>query len=516
MKTKKVMSREDAAKLLCDGDTLALVGNGGGVMEARMTLEAIESRYLTTGSPKNLTLVHASGIGNKQRDGITRFAHEGMVRRVIGGHWGWSPEMQQLAVENKIEAYNFSQGVICHLFREIAAQRPGLVTKTGMYTFVDPRETGGKLNDITKEDLVEMVTLGGEEYLWYKTFPINVAIIRGTTADEDGNISMEHEPAFLDTLALAQAAHNSGGKVIAQVKYLATSGSLHPKNVKVPGLYIDAIVLDPNQQQTGEGEYNPAFSGDVTVPLNSLEYLALSERKIVARRASLELTSNAVINLGFGMADGVAAVAAEEGVSDAVTMTIEQGIYGGIPAKGAIFGVASNPVAVIDECAQFDFYSGHGLDMAFLGLAQVDQQGNVNVSKFGKTISGSGGFIDISQSAKKLVFCGTFMAGGLKISIVDGKVDIVQEGKHRKFVKSVEHKTFSAEAARHFKQKVTFVTERAVFVLTELGLLLTEIAPGIDLNRDIIDQMDFVPNIAKDLKIMDPRLFREEKMGLTF
>jgi len=508
------MTKQAAAALIKDGDTVALSGSGGGVMEPRVTLEAIEARFLATGSPANLTLVHASGIGNKVRDGITRFAHPGMIRRVVGGHWGWSPEMQAMAVNNEIEAYNFSQGVICQLFREIAAQRPGLITKTGMFTFVDPRESGGKLNSITKEDLVDLVTLSGEEYLWYKTFPINVAIIRGTTSDEFGNISMEQEPAFLDGLALAQASHNSGGIVIAQVKYLASGGTIPPKSVRIPSIFIDAVVVDPAQQQTGEGEYNPAFSGDVKIPLEALGEFPLSERKVVARRASMELFEGAVINLGFGMADGVASIVAEEGVSDTITMTIEQGIYGGVPAKGAIFGVASNPVAMIDECAQFDFYSGHGLDLAFLGLAQVDKMGNVNVSKFGKTISGSGGFIDISQSAKKIVFCGTFTAGGLKVEIYPDRVKIKQEGKFKKFVGMVEHKTFSTEAAKHLGQQVLYVTERAVFEACDQGLRLLEIAPGIDIQRDILDQMDFVPVISDDVKSMDVRLFREELMQI--
>lgn len=509
----KFMTREEAVALIKDGDTIALSGSGGGVMEPYATLEALETRFLETGSPKQLTLVHASGIGNKKGAGITRFAHKGMIKRVIGGHWGWSPEMQQMAVNGEIEAYNFSQGVICHLFREIGAQRPGLLTKVGKYTFVDPRNDGGKLNSATKEDLVRLMEIDGEEYLFYKTFPINVAIIRGTCADEDGNLSMEQEPAMLDVLLAAQAAHNSGGIVIAQVKYPAAKGSLNSKKIKVPGVYIDAVVVDPGQWQTGEGEYNPAFSGDITLPVDALKPLPFNQRKIVARRAFMELRENIVINLGFGMPDGVASVAAEEGFSDKITMTIEQGIYGGVPAAGDIFGVASNPVAVIDEGAQFDFYSGHGLDMTFLGLAQADSQGNVNVSRFGSTIAGSGGFIDISQSAKKVVFCGTFTSGGLKETIEDGKLKILQEGRSRKFIREIEHLTFSTRYAQEMNQQVVYVTERAVFELQNGKLVLTEIAPGIDLEKDVLGQMDFVPEIAKDLKTMDARLFQPERMN---
>lgn len=509
----QIMTREQAAALIQDGDTVLITGSGGGVMEAYHTLEGIEQRFLDTGHPANLTLVHASGIGDKQRAGVTRFAHKGMVKRVVGGHWGWSPEMQAMAVNNEIEAYNFSQGVICNLYREIAAHRPGLITLTGKYTFVDPRLEGGKLNQVTKEDLVELITIHGKEYLMYKAFPIQVAIIRGTYADENGNISFDQEPAKLDMLAAAQAAHNSGGKVICQVKGVVAAGSLGSKRVWIPGVYVDAIVVDPGQMQTGEGEYNPAFSGDVTVPLSRLKAFPLNARKVVARRAFMELEKGAVINLGFGMPDGVAAVAAEEGFADQVTMTIEQGIYGGVPAQGAIFGVASNPVAVLDECAQFDFYSGRGLDATFLGLAQADAAGNVNVSKFGTTISGSGGFIDISQSAKKVVFCGTFTTGGLKTAIEDGRLVIQQEGRIHKFIPAVEQITFSSRYAYEEHQTVLYVTERAVFRLDPEGVTLIEIAPGVDLEKDVLGQMDFVPRIAPDLKEMDACIFRPEPMA---
>ena len=468
----KIMTREQAAALIQDGDTVLITGSGGGVMEAHYTLEGIEKRFLDTGAPRDLTLVHASGIGDKVHAGVTRFAHKGMIRRVVGGHWGWSPEMQAMAVNNEIEAYNFSQGVICQLFREIAAHRPGLITKTGKYTFVDPRLGGGKLNEVTKEDLVSLIEIGGTEYLLYKAFPINVAVIRGTYADENGNISFDQEPAKLDMLAAAQAAHNSGGKVICQVKGVVAAGSLGAKRVWIPGVYVDAVVVDPHQMQTGEGEYNPAFSGDITIPLDNLKPFPLSARKVVARRAFMELQGGSVINLGFGMPDGVAAVAAEEG-----------------------------------------FYSGRGLDACFLGLAQADEAGNVNVSKFGTTIAGSGGFIDISQSAKKVVFCGTFTTGGLKTAIENGRLVIQQEGRIHKFLPAVEHITFSSRYANEENQTVLYVTERGVFELRPEGVTLIEIAPGVDLEKDILAQMDFVPKIAPDLKEMDARIFREERMN---
>lgn len=508
----KFKSFEEAIDRIKDGDTVAVAGSGGGVMEPYRTLEVLEKKFLTCGSPSQLTLIHASGMGNKEEAGVSRFAHEGMVKRVIGGHWTWSPQMQALAAENKIEAYSFSQGVTIQLYREIAGGRPGLITKTGKYTYVDPRQCGGKVNEAAKEDLVKLIEIDGEEYLMYKAFPIDVAIIRGTCADEDGNISMEQEPAILDNLVLAQAAHNSGGIVIAQVKYRAAKGTLNCKKVKIPGVYVDMVVVDPNQMQTGEGEYNPNFTSEIMTPVDALEPLPLNQRKIVARRAFMELEPDTVINLGFGMSDGVASVAAEEGFSHKLTMTIEQGIYGGIPATGAIFGVASNPVAVIDESAQFDFYGGKGLDMAFLGLAQADQEGNVNVSQFGKTFNGGGGFIDISQGAKKVVYCGTFTAGGLKTEVVDGRLRILQEGRNIKLVKKVQQVTFSTKFSQEAGQRVVYVTERAVFEYRDGKLVLTEIAPGVDLERDVLAKMEFVPEIDQNLKQMDPRIFCPEVM----
>ncbi|HHW01756.1 MAG TPA: acyl CoA:acetate/3-ketoacid CoA transferase [Thermoanaerobacterales bacterium] len=510
----KLMAPEEAVKLIKDGDTVATVGSGGGVLEPSLVLEKIEESFLNTGHPCNMTFVHASGLGDKKATGINRFAHEKMVKRVIGGHWGWSPRMAELANENKIEAYNLPQGVMTQLYREIAARRPGLLTHIGLKTFVDPRVEGGKLNDITKEDLVELIELKGRELLLYRSFPINIAIIRGTTADEAGNISMEEEPVFLEALALAQAAKNSGGKVICQVKYLARTNTLDPKDIKIPGILVDAIVLHNEQWQTYEGEFNPGFTGRVKVPLAQLPPMKLDERKIVARRAAMELLPGSIVNLGFGMPDGVAAVAAEEGISDFLTLTIEQGIIGGIPAQGAIFGVATNPTAIIDEPSQFDFYSGGGLDITFLGLAQSDQFGNVNVSKFGRNIAGCGGFIDISQSAKKVIFCGTFTAGGLEIEISEGKLKILNEGKYKKFVKNVDQITFSGEYARETGQKVLYVTERAVFELTEKGMTLKEIAPGIELERDILSRMDFTPAIDRELKMMDPDIFYDIPMKL--
>ena len=509
----KVMTADQAAALIKDGANVSIVGSGGGVMDPEFVFQAVERRFMNTGHPAGITLIHASGIGDKHEKGINRFAHEGLVSRVIGGHWGWSPTMQQMALEGKIEAYNFPQGIIASNFREIAAHRPGLITKVGMGTFVDPRVEGGTLNDRTPKNLVEVISLGGEEWLHYKTYPVDVAIIRGTAADTHGNISMEEEAAEFEVLAQAQAAHNSGGIVICQVKYLTKEGALDPMQVKVPGIFVDAVVVDPDQVQTGEGAYNPAFRGQFPYPLEAMEPMPLTHRKIVARRSALELVEGYIVNLGFGMPDGVATVASEEGFLDKITLSIEQGIVGGMPARGDIFGVAYNPEAIINAPSIFDFYSGLGLDMTCLGLAQADGAGNVNVSKFGSTIAGCGGFIDISQSAKKLVFCGTFTAGGLKTEIRDGKLHILQEGRAKKFVSQVEQITYSGAYAAKTGQEVFYVTERAVFRLGEHGLILTEIAPGVDLERDILGQMDFKPEISPELKTMDERIFLDQPLG---
>ena len=510
----KFMTAQQAVQLVPDNASVAVSGNGGGIMEPNFLFEALEERFLTSGHPTGLTLTHSAGIGDKADGGISRFAHEGMTRRVVGGHWGWSPRMQELANENKIEAYNFPQGVVAMQYREVAAHRPGLLTKTGLKTFVDPRISGAKLNSCTKEDLVEVVRFNGEEWLHYKAYPFNIALIRGSYGDAEGNISMEQEPAYLEALQIAQAVHNCGGKVIVQVKYAARTGSLDPKNVRIPGILVDAVVVCPEQVQTIEGEYDPALTGDLKIPEDSIAPMKLDQRKVVARRAAMEMRPGMIMNLGFGMPDGVAKVAAEEGISDWAKMTIEQGIVGGIPASGAIFGVAYNAEAMLDGPSQFDFYNGGGLDMTCLGLAQADQSGNVNVSKFGPTIAGAGGFIDISQTAKKCVFCGTFTAGGLKTEVKDGQLHILQEGRNKKFLKQVEHITFSGEFAKETHQPVLYVTERAVFEMTEQGLVLKEIAPGVDLQKDILDQMDFVPLMPEAPKQMDARIFEDKPMGL--
>ena len=514
----KILSAHDAVRqYIHDGDTVTFGGFASGLMHPESILRALEERAQNGEGPHGLTALYAAGQGDSDSRGLNHLGVEGLCRRVIGGHWGLSPKLGRLCAENKLAGYNLPQGVIAQLFRDIAAGKPGVITHVGLGTFVDPRLEGGKLNDAARAagDVVKLIELEGEEKLFYPAIPIQVAILRASYADTRGNCTFQREGVYAEALAQAQAARNSGGTVIVQVERIVEYGSLDTRLVRLPGIYVDVLVEAPPEEhmQTFGTRYNPAFSGEVRVPLHSLPPLPMGERKIIARRAAMELLPHAVTNLGIGMPEGVAAVAAEEGL-EGLVLTTEVGAIGGIPAGGKDFGAAINADCILDQPAQFDFYDGGGLDVAFLGLAQMDAAGNINVSKFGPKIAGCGGFINITQNAKRVVYCGTFTAGGLDVAVEDGRLAIRREGSVRKLLRQVEQITFSGAYAAKRGQHVLYVTERAVFALTPEGVELKEIAPGVDLQRDILDQMDFQPIIRK-VRAMDPRIFRPEPMGLT-
>jgi propionate CoA-transferase len=518
----KVVSAEFATSQIRDGSTVA-TGGFVGIGFAENIAVAIERRFLGTDSPASaghpcdLTLVYAGGQGDGHERGLNHLGHQGLLKRVVGGHWGLAPKLQHLAMTNQIEAYNLPQGVISQLFRDIAAHRPGQLSRIGLGTFVDPRQGGGKINARTQQELVQLMTIDGEDMLFYRTFPVDVGIIRGTTADADGNITMEKEALTLEALAIAMAAHNSGGIVIVQVERIAQCGSLSSRQVKIPGILVDYVVVSEcpaYHMQTFIEAYSAAFSGEIKAPNPAPASTALNVRKIIARRAALELNTGDIVDLGIGIPEGVADVCAEEDIIDLITLTAEPGIIGGLPAGGLNFGAAINAQMIIDQPSQFDFYDGGGLDIAILGLAQADAQGNLNVSRYGSHLAGAGGFINISQNAKKVVFAGAFTAGKLEVLVSDGKLRIVNEGTSKKFVDSVEQCTFSGKYANERGQTALYVTERCVFRLTAIGIELCEIAPGIDLDRDILAQMSFQPAIAKNLKIMDARIFCDKSMGM--
>ncbi|HSW64317.1 MAG TPA: CoA-transferase [Dissulfurispiraceae bacterium] len=517
MAESKIVTAEVAVSFIKDAGTVAFGGFVGSGFAEEIAVK-IEESFLQSGKPCDLTLIYSAGQGDGKTKGLNHLGHEGLVSRVIGGHIGPVPKLQELVRKNKCLAYSFPLGVVAQLYRDITAKKPGTITHVGIGTFIDPREEGGKLNERTHaegDDLIELMTIAGKEYLLYKTLPVNVAIIRGTTSDTDGNISIEKEALTLEILNIAMAAKNSCGIVIAQVERITQKGTLSPRHIRVPGILVDYVVQakPENHWQTFVEPYNPAFSGQVKVPIQSIPPLELNVRKIIARRAAFELGLNSVVNLGIGMPESVARVANEEGLIDALTLTTEPGAIGGIPAGGMNFGASTNVDALISLPEQFDFYDGGGLDTAFLGAAEIDGEGNVNVSKFGTRFVGPGGFINISQNAKKVIFLSTFTAGGLKVSVRDGKLKIDQEGREKKLVGKVQQKTYSGNHGIINKQPVLYVTERCVFELTDKGVELTEIAPGIDVDKEILARMDFRPIVNKP-RLMDARIFEIGPMGI--
>jgi propionate CoA-transferase len=510
----RVIPVDKAIAIIQDGDSILIGGSGGGHAVAEGLIVSLERRYLDTGKPENISILHPVGIGDGIDQGVNHLAHRGLLKRIVAGAFVNSPAIAEMAKEGAVEAYNLPQGALSQLMREMASGRPGLITHVGLHTFVDPRYEGGRQSSTAVEDLVELITIDGREWLHYKPLPVDIAFLRGTTADEDGNVTMEHEAVFGEMLSMAQATRRCGGVVIVQVARLAQRGTLSPKDVKIPGMLVDLVVLDPDQHQTYLTPFSSAYAGELRIPLTEIEVLPFDARKVIARRAALELFPKAVCNLGAGVSTGIANIAAEENILDQIILTNEQGLIGGAPASRMDAGAAINYDAMIDQPYQFDFYDGGGLDLAFLSFAQVDSQGSVNVSRFGGRIIGPGGFPNISQNAKKVIFSGTLTAGELDISWSKGRTSINNEGRYPKFIEQLEQITYNGDFGWERAQEILFITERAVFRRGPEGLELLEAAPGVDLEADIFANMDFRPPVASDFKEMDNRLFYPEPMGL--
>ncbi|MBT3671056.1 MAG: 3-oxoacid CoA-transferase [Chloroflexi bacterium] len=503
----KIVSFSEAISYIQNDDLILIGGSGGGHAVPEGLIKALQSRFLKENTPQNLTLLHPVGIGDMVDQGVSRLAYPNLLKRIVTGALVNTPAIQEMAKKDEVEAYTLPQGSLSQLMREMASGRPGLLSKVGLHTFVDPRNGGGRQSESAKDDLVKVMEVEGNEWLFYKPYHVDIAFLRGTTADEMGNITMEKEAVFGEMLPMAQATKRGGGVVIVQVERLAKYGTLNPKDVKIPGMLVDLVVVEPDQMQTYKMSYSPSYSGELRVPLSEIKVLDLDARKVIARRAAMELFPGAICNLGAGVSTGISNIAAEEGFLDQIVLTNEQGLIGGAPASGSDAGAAMNYDAMIDQPYQFDFYDGGGLDLAFLSFAQVDPNGSVNVSRFGEKIIGIGGFQNIAQNGKKVVFSGTFTAGGLDITWQNGKTLINNEGKFGKFVDQLDQISFNGKFGFESGQEIIFITERAVFTVNEKGMVLSEVAPGIDLGNDILDHMGFKPQIADDLELMDERLF---------
>ncbi len=523
-KRKPVVTAEEAAYLIPTGATVTISSSAAQLVPDTV-LAGIATRFLATGEPRGLTVVFPLAVGDAFGTiGLDHLAHPGLLKRLVGGSYvngpasKPAPKIYDMILTDQVEAYNFPLGPLLHLHRDIAAKKPGVITKIGLGTFVDPRDQGGRMNRVTPPGLVELIQLLGEEWLLYRSFPIHVAIIRGTTADTHGNLTLEHEGTYMGVLPQAMAAHNSGGTVIAQVKRVVAAGTLAPQMVKVPGILVDAIVVDPDQRQNTGIAYDPAISGEIRSARLPIEPAPLGPEKIIARRALCQIHPGESVNLGFGISSLVPTIAYEEGVYETLNFTVEQGSIGGLPLTGFAFGASHNPEAIVDSAAQFDLIDGGGIDVGCLAFAEVDGAGNANVSRLAAqphVLAGAGGFIDLSQGLRTIVFCGTLTAGGLDVRAEDGRLRILHDGRFRKFVARTQHVTFSGRRAAEAGQEIWYVTERCVFRLTEDGLAVVEVAPGVDVDRDIRSQVGFPLHITPECRPMDARLFRAEPMGLA-
>lgn len=515
----RFVSPREAAALVPDGATLAVGGfNGFGTPDELII--ALRDRFLETGAPRNLTLIKSVSVGDRGERGVNRIALKGLLRRVITSHVGLEPKMARLIEQNEVLAYLIPLGTVTALYRAAAARRPGVLTRVGLETFADPRQEGSKANEKTRNegaDVVSLLRVGGEDCLFYESIPVDVCFLRGTYADRKGNIVLTREAVHGDQLEAAAACRSSGGTVIVQVERVVDE-NLDPRVVKLHHSMVDCVVVarpENHLQGYDSDDYRPEVSGEARKPLDRLAPMSLSERKLCGRRAALELRADTLINLGIGMPEAVASVAAEEGVSERLTLSIESGVLGGVPLSGVGLGGTVNPEAIYKMADMLEIYDGGGLDMAVLGMAEMDARGNVNVSRFGGRVIGPGGFIDITHNTPFVIFTGTFTAGGLETVCEDGRLRILREGKYPKCVAGVGQITFSGDRARREGQRVLYVTERAVFRLTADGVELIEIAPGVDLERDVLKHMAFRPLVSPDLKEMDPRIFRDAPMGLA-
>lgn len=520
MRKPEFITAKEAVDRIKSESTICTIGMTL-VSACESILKELENRFLETGSPNQLTYMHTCGQSDRKAGAVFHLAHEGLTKRIIGGHWGLCPKMMELISANKVEAYNLPQGQMANMFHSMALREPGKISKVGLGTFIDPRIEGGKMNDRTKplEDIVDVVEIDGEEYLRYREIPIDTLLIRGTYADENGNISTQEEAMVLELLPAVMATKRFGGQVICQVKKVVKAGTISPKEVVVPGVLVDAVVVceepEENHRQTSSWYYDPAYSGQAWAPESKTEPIPLNVRKVIGRRAMMELEPDVVINVGTGIPnDVIGAIIAEENISDDVTITVESGIYGGVPAGGIDFGISRNAQALIPHDRQFEYYNGAGIDFTFMGAGEMDQEGNVNATRMGDKAPGAGGFIDITARAKNVIFCSTFTGKGLKVEFDENGLRIVEEGKIRKMVKAVQQISYNGKIAGDTGQNMVYVTERAVFKLTPEGPMLVEVAKGVDIQKDILNQMEFEPLIAKDLKYTDTRIYMETWGGL--